>query len=55
MENQSILNGSVEKVVFRENMANQYGGAVYVHKSSICLSGELEFQLNTAKVVGLLH
>ena len=54
LKNQSILNGSVEKVVFRENMANRYGGAVYVHKSSICLSGELEFQLNTAKSGGAI-
>ena len=54
LKNQSMLNGSVEKIVFRKNMANRYGGAVYVHKSSICLSGELEFQLNTAKSGGAI-
>ena len=49
LKNQSILSGSVERTVFWENGANQYGGAVYVQESTFCLSGELEFQLNMAK------
>ena len=54
LKNQSILSGSVETVVFRENMANQYGGAVYVDKSSVCLSGELQFLHNMAKSGGAI-
>ena len=32
LKNQSMLIGSVERIVFRDNTASQYGGAVYVHK-----------------------
>jgi predicted outer membrane repeat protein len=52
LKNQSILNGSVEKVVFRQNTAKRNGGAVYVDKSGIYLSGELEFLQNTARSGG---
>ena len=38
LKNQSltIFNTNVEMTVFRENKANQYGGAVYVKESSLC-------------------
>jgi predicted outer membrane repeat protein len=43
-----------KKMVFRENKANQYGGAVYANKSRCYLSGKVEFQLNMARSGGAI-
>ena len=52
LKQQSVLYGYVKKIVFRENIAYHYGGAVYISNSDCYLSGEIEFRLNMAKKSG---
>ena len=55
LKNQSMLKGCVEKAVFRENKANEYGGAVYVNNLTFTLPEKSSFNSIRQKVVGLLH